>query len=73
MRIFRWVLLIANVIVLGFMVTGFVMMLRLALVNRGTIVGGLMVVGLLLANIIFIVISRRNERKAIGRLTGVFE
>jgi hypothetical protein len=70
MRIFRWVLLIVDVIGLLLSWTGIV-----ASPGVAGVVVGLVFIAMFLANIIFIAITWRwrDERKGIGRVTGVFD
>jgi hypothetical protein len=68
MKIFRWVLLVANVIAMLLTVLG--------MANTPDVIGvliGVVFGVILLANIIFLVMTGRRERRDVGRITGVFE
>jgi uncharacterized membrane protein len=68
MRVFRWVLLITDVIVLLLLV--FVLFYTPTIAG---VVAGVVITAMFLANIIFIVITWRYERRGIGKITGVFD
>ncbi|MCL2429636.1 MAG: hypothetical protein FWD12_10420 [Alphaproteobacteria bacterium] len=75
MRIFRWVLLIANVVVAIMMATTVVVAVVVTRGDMSAVLPGGTFIALLLANIVFLLITwrGRHEGKAASRIAGAFD